>query len=172
MSSHWFLPSIAARWISLNLDLDICHLAFPFRLVSSVTSKPVSQCSLHSLACRHVYSSQEDMTKGTPACVHTLLSCEVGSLQRPPHQPLSWNLDPPTWDTPLPPASHLVWAFPSYQTFPSRRHPRLSLALGEREGKREFWHPDFSTKDSMTQGEGPVISLFLTWMPPIGGISP
>lgn len=40
MSSLWFLPSIAACWISFNLDLGICHLAFPLSLVSTCLNMP------------------------------------------------------------------------------------------------------------------------------------
>lgn len=73
MLSCCLLPSIVACWMGLNLDADICHVAFPLSLVTSVMSKPVSQSNLHPRACCHVYCSQE----GTAAHAHTLLSCEV-----------------------------------------------------------------------------------------------
>lgn len=64
--------------MSWNLDSDICHLAFPFSLVSSVMSEPVSQPDPHPTAYCHVDSGQEDTAKDMPTQAHTLLSCEEG----------------------------------------------------------------------------------------------
>lgn len=149
MSSRWSLPSITACWIDLNVDLDICHLAFSFSLVSSVVSEPVSQPNLHSTACRHVHGSQEVMSKGTPAHAHTLLSCEVrwGHLKDPPA----------AWESAFPLHPTLAaWAFPSLSELSQQKVPQPHLSSGEweKKGGKESRHPHFPWKIPLPRMRG------------------
>lgn len=134
------LQPVGSVWISLDLDSDICHLAFPFSLVSTCLnmSEPVSQPNPDFIACRHVYGSQ-DVAKGTSAHAHTLLSCEVrwGHLEDPLP---AFSLKPRPCSPqkllfPLTPTL-TVWVFPSSQSFPGRRCPRPTLAPWKVGGKK------------------------------------
>ena len=141
MSSHRFLPSIAACWMSLNPDSDICHLTFPLSLVSSVVSEPASQPDPYPTACRHVDGSQEDTTKGTPAQARALPSCEArwGHLTDP-HQPSSLNLDQPHLRNHLSPATHLgCVGLPTPSELPQKYpQPHLSSRAEGGKGRRKF----------------------------------